>query len=97
MIQLGDLLDNLRHLDRRVFRAMWARMRQFWTAEKWMRVTDDERNVKWVGLNVDPDALPAADARSGRPGRGAGRDRRRRRRRRRARLRHRHRRGAGLR
>lgn len=54
MVSLGDLLDNLRHLDKRVFRAIWNRIRQFWTAEKWIRVTDDERNVKWVGFNVDP-------------------------------------------
>jgi hypothetical protein len=54
MIQLGDLMDNLRHLDKRVFRAIWNRVRQFWTAEEWIRVTDDERNVKWVALNVDP-------------------------------------------
>lgn len=54
MIQIGDLLDNLRHLDRRVFRAIWNRIRQYWTAEKWIRVTDDEQNVKWVGMNVDP-------------------------------------------
>lgn len=54
MIQIGDLLDNLRHLDKRVFRAIWNRIRQYWTAEKWIRVTDDEQNVKWVGMNVDP-------------------------------------------
>lgn len=54
MVSLGDLLDNLRHLDKRVFRAIWNRIRQFWTAEKWIRVTDDENNVKWVGMNVDP-------------------------------------------
>jgi len=54
MIQIGDLMDNLRHLDKRVFRAIWYRIRQYWTAEKWIRVTDDERNIKWVGLNVDP-------------------------------------------
>jgi hypothetical protein len=57
MIQIGDLLDNLRHLDKRVFRCVWARVRQFWTAEKWVRVTDDERNVKWLGLNLDPYAM----------------------------------------
>ena len=57
MIQVGDLFDNLRHLDRRVFRAVWARVRQFWTAEKWVRVTDDERNVRWLGLNLDPYAM----------------------------------------
>jgi hypothetical protein len=57
MIQIGDLLDNLRHLDKRVFRCVWARVRQFWTAETWVRVTDDERNVKWLGLNLDPYAM----------------------------------------
>ena len=54
MLQVGDLLDHLRHLDRRVFRAIWSRVRQVWTAEKWVRVTDDERNVRWLGLNLDP-------------------------------------------
>jgi hypothetical protein len=54
MIQIGDLMDHLRHLDKRVFRAIWNRIRQYWTAEKWIRVTDDEQNVKWVGMNVDP-------------------------------------------
>ena len=60
MVSLGDLLDNLRHLDIRVFRAIWNRVRQYWTAEKWIRVTDDERNVKWVGLNVDPSRVQMA-------------------------------------
>jgi hypothetical protein len=59
MIQIGDLLDNLRHLDKRVFRSLWARVRQYWTAEKWLRVTDDERDVKWLGLNVDPMSMQA--------------------------------------
>lgn len=54
MIQIGDLMDGLRHLDRRVFRKIWYRVRQYWTAEKWIRVTDDEDNVKWLGINVDP-------------------------------------------
>lgn len=60
MIEMGDLLDNLRHLDRRVYRAIWNRIRQFWTAEKWIRITDDERNVKWVGMNVDPQQVQMA-------------------------------------
>lgn len=54
MIQIGDLMDGLRHLDKRVFRKIWYRIRQYWTAEKWIRVTDDEENIKWLGLNVDP-------------------------------------------
>lgn len=54
MIQIGDLMDGLRHLDKRVFRKIWYRIRQYWTAEKWIRVTDDEENIKWLGVNVDP-------------------------------------------
>ncbi len=57
MIQLGDLLDGLRDLDIRVFRAVWARIRQFWTAEKWIRVTDDERNIRWVVMNASPEQV----------------------------------------
>jgi hypothetical protein len=51
-IQLGTLFDTLRSLDRRAFRRMWMLVRQFWTAAKWVRVTDDERNLQWVGLNI---------------------------------------------
>lgn len=29
----------------------WYRVRQYWTAEKWIRVTDDERNLRFVQLN----------------------------------------------
>lgn len=53
-MEIAPIEDELRDLDFRLFRAIWYRIRQFWTAEKWVRVTDDERNVKWVGLNVDP-------------------------------------------
>src|SRR6185295_1146320 len=38
-------------------------IRQFWTAEKWIRVTDDERNIKWVGLNTNLEVF--RDARTG--------------------------------
>jgi hypothetical protein len=55
MMEIGELLDALRDLDNRVFRKVWYRIRQFWTAEKWVRVTDDERNVKWVGINISPE------------------------------------------
>jgi hypothetical protein len=59
VIQLSDLLDNLRDFDMRVFRAVWYRIRQFWTAAKWIRVTDDERNLKWVAVNVPREQLAA--------------------------------------
>ena len=59
MVSLGDLLDNLRHLDKRVFRAIWNRIRQYWTGEKWIRVTDDERNLKWVVVNPGQESMQA--------------------------------------
>lgn len=62
MTQLAHLSDRLRDLDIRVFRAVWARIRQYWTAEKWIRVTDDPQNIKWVGINVDPQQVQTAMA-----------------------------------
>jgi hypothetical protein len=50
-IELGPLSDALRQWQWRVYRSLWYRVKQFWTAEKWVRVTDDENNLKWVGLN----------------------------------------------
>lgn len=59
-MEVAPIMDSLRDMDIRVFRAIWYRIRQFWTAEKWVRVTDDERNVKWLGLNVDPQQMQMA-------------------------------------
>lgn len=52
MTEMAPLMDNLRHFNIRVFRAVWNRIRQFWDAERWVRVTDDEKNVRFVGLNT---------------------------------------------
>ena len=52
MTEMAPLLDNLRDFNIRLFRAVWNRIRQFWTAERWVRVTDDEQNVRFVGLNI---------------------------------------------
>jgi len=52
LIELGDLLDSLRQWDRRVFRKMWRRIRQFWTEQRWVRVTDEEGASQFMGLNV---------------------------------------------
>lgn len=50
-VTLEPGIDGLRMFTRAVYEAAWMRVRQFWTDEKWIRVTDDERNLKWVGLN----------------------------------------------
>ena len=59
MTEMAPLLDALRHFNIRVYRAIWNRIRQFWTEERWVRVTDDERNIRFVGLNTTKGALAA--------------------------------------
>lgn len=50
-IELGPLSDALRQWQWRVYRQLWNRIKQYWNAEKWIRVTDDNEKLKWVGLN----------------------------------------------
>lgn len=50
-IEVEPIVDELRQWTRDIYEAVWMRIKQFWTDEKWVRVTDDERNIKWVGLN----------------------------------------------
>lgn len=51
MMEMGDLLDTLRRFDTRVYRMSWNGIRQSWTEERWVRVTDNEENVRFVGFN----------------------------------------------
>ena len=54
--------DALKDWSWRVYKAVWHRIRQYWTEERWVRVTDDERNLRWVGINA-----PATDEQTGQP------------------------------
>lgn len=63
MTEIAPLLDNLRHFNIRVFRALWNRVRQLWTGERWVRVTDDEKNVRFVGINTTKGNLAALKVR----------------------------------
>jgi hypothetical protein len=49
--ELGPVFDAFGQFEYDVYRKVWNRIRQFWTQEKWVRVTDDERNIRFVGLN----------------------------------------------
>ena len=49
--ELGGLFDNLRLWSHEIYKHIWYAVKQFWTAETWVRVTDDERNIRFVGLN----------------------------------------------
>ncbi|MEN8171412.1 MAG: hypothetical protein ABFS03_00880 [Chloroflexota bacterium] len=50
-IELGAVLDTHRQCSKRVYRQVFNRMKQFWGEEKWVRITDDEKNIKFVMLN----------------------------------------------
>ena len=49
--ELAPVFDALKAWDYRVYRKVWNRIHQYWKAEKWIRVTDDEQSLRWVGLN----------------------------------------------
>jgi len=49
--ELGPIFDSLRSWQKRVYRQVWNRIRQFWTEERWVRVTDDNKGLKFVSLN----------------------------------------------
>ena len=51
MIEIAPEMDELRHFTQRCFEAFWQRIKQFWTGEKWVRVTDDERNIRFASMN----------------------------------------------
>lgn len=50
----------------RLYRQMWNRARQFWTAPQFVRVTDDEGAPDFVGINQAPEGgQPLADPATG--------------------------------
>lgn len=63
MTEVAPLLDGLRHFNIRVYRMIWNRIRQLWTGERWVRVTDDEKNARFVGLNTTQGSMAAVKIR----------------------------------
>jgi hypothetical protein len=59
MTEAADYLDCIRRLSFAVYRSVWSRVRQFWKEERWVRVTDNDNNVRFVGLNRPVTALEA--------------------------------------
>jgi len=51
LAEMSKVLGGLRSWTWRIYRQCWFRVRQYWTEERWVRVTDDERNLRWVGIN----------------------------------------------
>lgn len=70
MVELAVNFGALEDWELRVYRQMWSRAKQFWTAPMYIRVTDDEDAPKFIGLNqpkgemqpvIGPDGQPVAD------------------------------------
>lgn len=49
--ELTLLMDRHRHLKKRTYQRVWDMIRQYKNEEWWVRVTDNEKNIRFVGLN----------------------------------------------
>ena len=52
--QLGPLFDRIHDWELRCYRAMWARVQQFWTGPMYVRVTDDKNAARFAAVNGAP-------------------------------------------
>ncbi len=50
--EVGPCFSTWESFKLRVYKMVWNRIKQYWTAEKWVRITEDDENVRFVGLNV---------------------------------------------
>lgn len=51
LVELGLIMEQWNHFEWRCFRQMWFRMKQFWKAPMWVRVTKDPAAPEYVGIN----------------------------------------------
>jgi len=65
MVEVALLMDRLRQLSLEVYRAIWARIKQYWDSPRWIRISGNERNLEWVGLNIQKTMLDVAKERLG--------------------------------
>lgn len=52
LYEIRPFLECHNDLKLRTYRAIWDRIRQFWTEERWLRVTDNEEKVRFIGINI---------------------------------------------
>jgi hypothetical protein len=52
LMEVAPLLSAMTNWKKRVFKQVWYRIKQHWNTEKWVRVTDDYGQLRWVGLNI---------------------------------------------
>lgn len=57
MTELSPVFERNRDWKLRIYRKLWSRIKQAWTAEKWIRITDENDAPQFIGLNqygMDP-------------------------------------------
>lgn len=70
LAEIAILYTAANDLDLRIYRQMWMRARQFWTKQRYIRVTDNENAFKFLTVNepvVDEAGNPMIDPRTGQP------------------------------
>lgn len=63
MREFNPVADRFNDLKERGYRAIWGLIRQYWDTPRWIRVTDDERKVRHVGLNMPITRMQLAEER----------------------------------
>lgn len=51
MATVAPIYDSLSDFTMRCYRAMWDRIRQFWTDERWVRITDEVEAPQFLAIN----------------------------------------------
>jgi hypothetical protein len=70
LTELARPIGRLNNWELRVYRQMWARARQFWTDEMFIRISDDVRAPEWLKVNEPQLGMvmqPVADPATGQP------------------------------
>jgi len=50
-LMVSPIFEALDSWELRMYKQAWYRVKQYWTAPMWVRITDDEQKPKFVGLN----------------------------------------------
>ena len=51
-LEINHLYDGFTVWENRIFEKVYNRIKQYWTREKWIRITEDQDNMRFVGLNT---------------------------------------------
>lgn len=62
MAELAPIYDSKRDWTERLYRTIWCRIKQVWTAPKWIRITGENEAPQFIGLN-----MPQQDPMTGGP------------------------------